>query len=95
MKPHESAATAAEVLNSGAAETPTISRRQVTTDLQVEDLEKHELEGTFEPQSLTPPEAMFRPIDYPPLHIFVRLTGNNCLSTFMRIHDVVSWNCWD
>lgn len=45
-------------------------------ELRVEDIEKHEIEEqdvTSATTSLSPPEAMFRPIEYPPLHIFVSI----------------------
>ena len=45
-----------------------------TAELRVEDIEKHEIDEqdvTSATTTLTPPEAMFRPIEYPSLHIFV------------------------
>lgn len=44
-------------------------------EAQVEEKEKESPRETFQPPVITtlrPPEALFKPIDYPPLHIMVR-----------------------
>lgn len=81
MKPHEAAATRTEVISEmdrqreklpGAGLSAPTSPAKVT-ELRIEDLEKHEVEdlGSKSIANLSPPDAMFKPIEYPPLHIFV------------------------
>jgi len=86
VKPHEAAATRNEVINEkmqqqqqGDSKKQTTSRGKLeVAELRVEDIEKHEIEEqdvTSATTSLSPPEAMFRPIEYPPLHIFNATPG--------------------
>lgn len=46
---------------------PSHGRAQFSAEIREEEAEDRELSSV----SLTPPEAMLKPIEYPPLHIFV------------------------
>lgn len=76
VKPHEAVASRSEVLSKSVnAENKKETTKRLTS-LRVEDLEEHEAEKSDMKKggvttALTPPEAMFKPIEYPPLHIFV------------------------
>ena len=74
MKPHEAAASRSEVLNDMDGTDQGLAG---SAQLRVENIEKHEVEdmGSKGSITLTPPDAMFKPIDYPPLHIFVSFSN--------------------
>jgi len=68
VKPHEAVAKVSDTLVTSD------SRTSAKAELRIQDLEKHELESTETSLvTLSPPDAMFRPIEYPPLHIFVSI----------------------
>ncbi|KAF6023804.1 CFAP221 [Bugula neritina] len=80
VKPHEAVASRSEVLSKSVnAENKKETSKRLTS-LRVEDLEEHEAEKSDMKKggvttALTPPEAMFKPIEYPPLHIFNATPG--------------------
>ncbi|XP_067929901.1 cilia- and flagella-associated protein 221-like [Watersipora subatra] len=75
VKAHEAAATRDEVIQDMAANTVTQASGSKVPELRIEDLEKHEMEDNVACVNLSPPDAMFKPIDYPPLHIFNATPG--------------------